>query len=101
MGRVVDSKVHRLVNKLGEPMAGLEDRTGRIERAVQRVEQANGKTEAKLDELTWELRALRMRPSPMAAPPPPARPETRTRRTCTILLSACRVLCRRAARSGG
>lgn len=48
-------------------MAGLEDRTGRIERAVQRVEEANGKTEAKLEELMDGLRALRM-----SAPPPRA-----------------------------
>lgn len=68
MGKqIVDTKVQNMVRRLGERMAGLEESTGRIEREAQRVEEANGNTEAKLDELMNELLALRMN-----APPPRA-----------------------------
>lgn len=69
------TKVQRMDTKFGERLAGLEDRTCRIERAVQRFEEAKWKTEQKPGELMREIRALRRRPPPAASTSaPPQRP---------------------------
>lgn len=60
VGTNVGSKVPKMVSNLGERMAGLEDRTGRIVRAARRAEEANCKTDQTLAQIMVEILHMRV-----------------------------------------